>query len=358
MQTMIGVRTRIRIAAVAAQCLLAMVCMSAPASAADPEVAAIEKAALAEGKLVWYAAMRSEHLQKLADLFMKTYPGIKVETVHLFSGDMTARVTMEQRGRRYNADFLSSVSYSTSQMKAEGLLVPFKLPASVTADLAPGSYDPEGYWLSQYALTFPVTYNTKRIVADGLKPPTSFEDFTKPEWQGKFAVSTDYYDWYQGMTEFMGHEKAKDLLTRMAANKPVVRGSSDLILQMLTAGEYSATFHVYGYNSYEAKKAGRPIDIVSAPPVVVGLQTGGIAKNAPHPNAAKLLQIFMARADTQQFISSTLGRTSTHTKISNIADVWDPSKVTYQILNPDRQVKSARTFRDEYNKILGIGKSR
>jgi iron(III) transport system substrate-binding protein len=350
--------SHIRPAVLAAHCLLTAISLMVPARAAEQDVAEIEKAALKEGTLVWYGAMRSEHITELANLFMKTYPGMKVETVHLVSGDMAARVMMEQRGRRFNADFLSAAAFATSQLKAEGMLVPFVLPSSVTKDLAKGSYDPEGYWLSQYALTFPVTYNKTRLAAGGLAPPTSYEDFTKPEWRGKFAISSDYYDWYQGLTEFMGPEKAKDLTTRIAANQPLVRGASGSILQLLVAGEFAATFHIYGYNSYEEKKAGGPIEIVNVSPVVAGLQTGGIAKNAPHPNAAKLFQIFMTRADTQQFISSKLGRTSTHTKVDNIPEVWDPSKVTYQILDPDKQVKSARAFREEYNAIFGLGKSR
>lgn len=332
---------------------------AAPGAAQDAtEIAAIEKAATKEGLLVWYAAMRSDHIHEIANLFMKTYPGVKVETVHLTSGDMTARVMMEQRGRRFNADVLSAAAFATSQLKAEDMLVPFVLPAAATKDLAKGSYDPNGYWLSQYALTFPISYNKDKIAALGLSPPTSYEDFTKPEWRGKFAISSDYYDWYQGLTEAMGADKAKDLATRIAANQPVIRGNSGVILQLLNAGEFAATPHVYGYNSYEDKKEGRPIEIANATPVVALLQTGGIARNAPHPNAAKLFQIFMTRADVQQFISTKLGRTSTHMAIQNVPEVWNPTQVTYQILDPDKQVKSARAFREEYNSIFGLGKSR
>jgi iron(III) transport system substrate-binding protein len=210
----------------------------------------------------------------------------------------------------------------------------------------------------QYALTFPISYNTSKLAAEGLSPPTSLEDFTKPEWRGKFAISSDYYDWYQGLVEFMGLAKAKDLATRIAANQPLVRGNSGVLLQLLAAGEYAATFHIYGYNSYEEKQKGKPIEIVNATPVVVTLQTGGIAKNAPHPNAAKLFQIFMTRADTQNFINTKLGRTSTHTKVEKIGGVWDQSKYTYHILDPDKQVATARQFRDEYNAIFGLGKAR
>jgi len=74
----------------------------------------------------------------------------------------------------------------------------------------------------------------------------------------------------------------------------------------------------------DAKK-GKPVKLVNLSPVVTTMQTGGIPVNAPHPNAAKLYQLWMASKETQQFMSSVLGRTSTHPLIDNIPEVWDPA---------------------------------
>lgn len=356
MQPLQNAHSFLRTALVAAQALAATAFLAGPLHAQDMTVAEIEKAAKKEGALVWYVAMRSEHIKELVDLFKKKYPEIKLDTVHLRSGDMTARVMTEQRGRKFNADVLSAASYATSQLKAENVLEPFKLPESVTKDLAKGSYDDEGYWVSQYALTFPISYNTERLKAEGLKAPTSYEDLTKPEWRGKFAISRDYYDWYQGLVQALGRDNAKDLAQRIAANQPQIRGNSGELLELLAAGEFVATPHVYGYNTQEEKEKGRPVDFTNASPVVTALQTGGIAKSAPHPNAAKLLQIFMTQEDTQRFINDKLGRTSTHTKVKAGGDVWAPEKANYHILDPDQQVKTAQEFRREYNQIFGIGR--
>ena len=325
------------------------------AATAEPTPAEIQAAAIAEGKLVWYVAMRDEHAEKLAELFRKTFPAIQLETIHLTSGQISARVMTEQRGRRYNADIASGSSDSISQINSEHLLQPFLLPQEVASELEPGTFDPQGYWLSQYALTYPISFNRDKLAELGLAVPHGFEDLADPKWAGKFALSADYSDWYQGLAQFMGHDQARALLTRLAANQPLIRGTSGSILQLMEAGEFAASPHIYGYNTYEDMQKGKPVDLVNITPVVTTMQTGGIPLHAPHPNAAKLFQLWMASKETQQFVSSVLQRTSTHPKIDNIAAVWDPASARYLVLNPDKQLSESRPFRTEYKAIFHIG---
>ena len=99
---------------------------------------AIRAQAETEGSLVWYAAMRSEHIELIAEQFRQAFPKIKLETIFLTSGEVDARVIMEQRGRRFNADIISGPSAVISQLKLEKKLTPFPLPAEVTSQLADG----------------------------------------------------------------------------------------------------------------------------------------------------------------------------------------------------------------------------
>src|SRR5947209_7439943 len=123
-------------------------------------IEAIRTDAEKEGLLVWYAAMRSEHIELIATQFRQDFPKIKLETIYLTSGEVAARVIMEQRGRRFNADIISGPSASISQLKLEKKLTTFPLPQEVTRQHADGAWDPEGYWAVQYVLSYPITYNT------------------------------------------------------------------------------------------------------------------------------------------------------------------------------------------------------
>jgi ABC-type Fe3+ transport system substrate-binding protein len=217
-----------------------------------------------------------------------------------------------------------------------------------------GASDPQGYWAVQYVLSYPITYNTQMVAAQGLAPPRSFEDLTASKWQGKFAISQEYYDWYQGLADYLGRDKARALAQRLAANKPLIRATSSTILQLLEAGEYAATFHSFGYAANEEKAKGKPVDFINAEPLVATMQTGAIALNPPHPNAAKLFQMWMASTEMQQFVVSKLGRISTHKAVANIESVWNPKRDKIVLLDPDKQVRTSREFQDEYRSIFGI----
>src|SRR6478672_10103868 len=88
-------------------------------SARAQSIEAIRVAAENEGALVWYSAMRSEHIELIVAQFRQDFPKIKLETIYLISGEVAARVTIEQRGRRYNADVISGPSAPISQLKLE-----------------------------------------------------------------------------------------------------------------------------------------------------------------------------------------------------------------------------------------------
>ena len=316
---------------------------------------AIRAAAETEGSLVWYAAMRSEHIELIAAQFRQDFPKIKLETIYLTSGEVAPRVIMEQRGRRFNADIISGPSASISQLKLEKKLTAFALPPEIAGQHVDGAWDREGYWSVQYVLSYPISYNTQMVAAQGLGVPRSFEDLTDPKWHGKFAVSQDYFDWYQGLSDYMGRDKAKSLSLKLAANKPLIRATSSSVLRLLEAGEYAATFHTYGYATQEDKDKGQPVDFVNVEPVVATMQTGAIALNAPHPNAAKLFQIWMASEAMQQFMVTKLGRISTHKSVKNNVAIWDPQRDKTLLLDPDKQVRTSREFQSEYRSIFGIG---
>src|SRR5262249_57133127 len=134
-----------------------------------------------------------------------------------------------------------------SQLKLEKRLAVFPLPAEITRQHADGAFDREGYWSVQYVLSYPISHNTQLVAAQGLGVPRSFEGLTDPQWHGKFARSQDYYDWYQGMAEYLGRDKAKALAQRLAANKPLIPATSGSVLQLLGAGRYAAPFHTHRY---------------------------------------------------------------------------------------------------------------
>ena len=73
---------------------------------------------------------------------------------------------------------------------------------------------------------------------------------------------------------------------------------------MTAAGEFSVAVNVFGYEVMNIKTQGAPIEPILAFPVVVRPSYLGIAKQAPHPNAAKLYIDFAMSAEGQQLWAS------------------------------------------------------
>jgi iron(III) transport system substrate-binding protein len=239
-----------------------------------------------EGVVVWYATMNTKDLDATAAEFMRTHPGITVQALRLGSSQLPARVVTEQRGGKYNADVISGDQFQVSQLVEVGAFD--KLPQPDTAAFIHGTVDPNGYWTNLYQNTTVIAWNPARLAADHLKPPTTMADFAKPEWKGKFGFDTGALNWYMGMLQ---HDKAggADLAKRIADNEPLKTVGHTQTIEQLETGEFDATPTVYGYYVEAEKHGGKPVEFANPTPIFVTLTPIGLAKNAPHPNAARVL---------------------------------------------------------------------
>jgi iron(III) transport system substrate-binding protein len=147
--------------------------------AADPG------AAKKEGVVVWYATMETKDMNVTANEFMRTHPGITVQFLRLGSSQLPARVITEQRGGKYNVDVVSGDFLQVNQLVQAGAFDSYRIPEA--GKFIKGTVDPKGFWTNLYQNTTVIAWNPQRLAADHLKPPTSYADFAKPEWKGKFG---------------------------------------------------------------------------------------------------------------------------------------------------------------------------
>jgi iron(III) transport system substrate-binding protein len=288
-----------------------------------------DDAAKKEGTVVWYATMNTKDMTITADEFMRTHPGIKVESLRLGSSQLPARVSTEQRAGKYNADVISGDQFQVSQLIGIGAFDKFEPPDA--GKFIKGTVDPNGYWTNLYQNTTVLAWNPDKLRADHLKPPTSFADFAKPEWKGKFGFDTGALNWYMGTLEV--DKNAADVVKKIAANAPVKTSGHTQTVASLEAGEFDATPTAYGYMAAQEKRAHKAIDFANPNPLFVSLNPVGIAKNAPHPNAAKVFITWLLSKDGQQFIAERGGgEISSRTDVKNNPEIWDPKR-PYVIIN-------------------------
>jgi iron(III) transport system substrate-binding protein len=326
---------------------LALAAPSVVTAAVTPDVSA---AAKREAVVVWYTSLDTKTLGAVVQRFQQSHPGISVQTLRLTSNLIPARLITEQRGGKFNADVVSGDIVPISQIAAAGALQPYR-PAEADKFLK-GALDPNGYWTALYNDTTVIAWNPKKLEADHLAPPSSVADLAKPEWRGKIGLDATAYNWYQGLTETSGGEAAA-LLKKIVANHPLITDGHTNTVMQLEAGEFDVTPTAYGYLADKDHRAGQAVDFVNPKPLLVGLTPIALVKNAPHPNAARVLLDWLLGHEGQSALVELSGRPSARTDVTNNPNVFNQKMPIHVLRTPTPSEYNALV--SEYKSILGVG---
>jgi iron(III) transport system substrate-binding protein len=333
------------VAVVAATAVLLFGLGNAGSAAVPPGVM---EAAKREGTVVWYTSIDAKTLTGVVQRFEQTHPGINLQTLQITSNLIPARIITEQRGGKFNVDVANGDIVPMAQLAAAGALQPYR-PADA-AKFVKGAIDPNGLWTTLYFDTTVIAWNTKKLQADGLKPPTTVADLAKPEWRGKIGLDSTAYNWYQGLVEL--DPNAKDLLTKIMANRPLLTQGHTNTMTQLEAGEFDVSPTVYGYLADKEHRAGTGIDFINPRPLIVGLTPVALVKNAPHPNAARVLLDWLLSKEGQQAIVELSGRPSARLDVQNNPNVFNSRMAIHIIKTPDPAAYNALV--SQYKQILGV----
>lgn len=171
-----------------------------------------------------------------------------------------------------------------------------------------------------------IVYNVAALKNAHLTPPTSWGDFTKPEWKGKFSVTTDGVNLYQAMFAEVGHDKTLDLLRAIGGNKPVPYTSHSAALAGVESGQQLGDLSGNGPDAENAKESTKgKVEFVNANPLPLTLDLIDVATNAPHPKAAKVFLDWVTSQAGQQAVIDAAHHGSLRTDVKNNPATWNPS---------------------------------
>lgn len=300
----------------------------APVSAAVSPT--VDAAAKKEGVVVWYTTMDDSTLAAVSKRFEQLHPGITVQSLRMGSSQLPARVVTEQRGGKFNADVISGDGFQLQQLVDAGALAPNPNPEA--GKFVKGAVDPKGMWTSLYIDTTVVAWNPQSLRTDHLRAPTSLGDLTRPEWKGKIGVDSGAFNWYVG--ELQASPANAAVVRGIADNKPIITDGHTQTATQLEAGEFDATPTTYGYIAARDEKQGRAIAYLNPRPLLVTLNPIGLAKNAPHPDAARVLIDWLLSRDGQTFISRNAGgEQSARLDVPPDPNIWN-AKIPFVVVSP------------------------
>jgi iron(III) transport system substrate-binding protein len=105
---------------------------------------------------------------------------------------------------------------------------------------------------------------------------------------------------YQHYGEAKGRKIIQDII---AALNPVVTEGHLALARSVAAGEYWVALNNYTNLTVNVKLAGAATDYWALDPVALIFGSVGVAQNAPHPNAARLLANFVLSREAQTLLT-------------------------------------------------------
>jgi iron(III) transport system substrate-binding protein len=257
-------------------------------------------AAKKEGALTLYTTIAEKDLPTLIRPFEAKY-GVKVTVWRAGTSNVLQRAVQETAAKKYDVDVIHIGSPEMEALAREQVLLPITSP--VQNDLQPGSVPAHRQWAATLLSVWVQAYNTKLISKDSL--PKTYRDLLDPKWKGKLGVEGKDEDWFASVVDVAGGGETglkffRDLVT---TNGLSVRQGHTLLNNLVISGEVPLALNIYNYMPEQAKKKGAPIDWFALEPAIARSNGVGVARHAPHPNAAMLFYEYLLGDAQQYFVS-------------------------------------------------------
>ena len=280
---------------------------------------ALVQAARKEGKVVWHTSLALASSTAISHYFRNKYKDIEVEVHRNGSQRVLQRFMQETSAGIKGADIIhTSDAGHFELLKDKNLLVKFT-PQAVTS-FSDGFKDKAGFYYGMRATLSVMAHNPK-IVSEKDAPKT-WKDLLNPKWNGKLVTA---HPGYSGiiMTHVLAlvNQYGWDYFRDLAKNKLHLVQSANDPAGVVASGERPIGVNGAEYYYYKMLKQGNPLKIVyptDGVPLVVS--PVAIAKDAPHPNAAKLFTEFIFSKESQQLLADKEGLYTGHPDVTYPAD--------------------------------------
>ena len=322
-----------------------------PPSAVTP---ALIEAARKEGKTSFYTALELNTSERLARAFEAKYPGIAVRVERSGAERVFQRIAQEQSSRIFAVDVVCSTDPSHFiDWTSKDWVEPF-----VTEDMAKHfpreQLDPNGMHATLCAWLEVIGYNTDLVKPEDA--PKSYADLLDPKWQGKIvkghpgysgAILTNTYLWVR--------EFGWPYLEKLAQQKVMQLQSAADPPKKIAIGERAVMADGNDYSLEIAKEQKRPVEVVhpveGSPVIPV---PSGIFRNAPNPNAARLLQNFLFSVEAQQIFIDVFAHRSFHALTKEKPGRAPLSSFKLLQADPKLVLAQSEEIKIRYSKLFGV----
>lgn len=271
----------------------------------------VMESARKEGVVVVYSTFANPPFRRAVERTFTPKYGVKVEWIVSGGAENKEKLAVEQRSKQYVGDAYNGGPTPMLDMMAEGMLEAFRPPvyeqtAKDVWEASPYDYDNTGHiTVIQGSITQYIVINTN-LVKPG-EYPQSYHDLLDPKWKGKIVM---FDPTTGGAGSFLFTRLAEDkgygleFWRQMAKQNIQFQRNYDAVDRLVALGERDIGLGGQQSTTQQYLEAGTPIKLWY-PPLdgrVMSLSVMSIVRNAPHPNAAKLLVNFMLTKEGQDLL--------------------------------------------------------
>jgi iron(III) transport system substrate-binding protein len=303
----------------------------------------IVAAAKKEGTLTIYTTFAEKDQPALLGPFETKY-GVKVVVWRAGTDKVLQRSIAEARANKNNVDVIHFGAPEMEALSREKILQAVTSP--VHRNLQPGSVPAHREWAATLLSVWVQAYNTNLIRKQDL--PRTYVDLLDPRWKGKLGIEAKNEDWFASVVDVMGGgEKGLQFFRDLVAKNGLSpRTGHTLLNNMVIAGEVPLALDIYNYMPEQAKRKGAPIDWFVLEPAVARSNAIGVARRAPHPNAALLFYEYMLGEEGQRVLVK-MDYVPSNTKVAS------PLKgVKILQTDPGRALDESDKWKDLFEKVV------
>jgi iron(III) transport system substrate-binding protein len=339
----------VRFSALCAALSACVVTMEAMGQETTPAMVA---AAAKEGKVVWYTAVDVKVAEGVAKAFRAEYPNIALEVERAGSERVFQRISQELSSGIKNVDVVNSSDASHFLGWKQQKLLASHTPPDVQR--FPAQYkDPDGTYAVWRATLSVMGYNTKLLTPQ--EAPAGYLDLLDPKWKGKLVKAHPSYSGTSltgtyAITKLLGW----DYLDKLSKQGVQQLQSTTAPPKSIASGERAVMVDGNEYNMFIEIDAKSPVKIIypkEGTPFVTS--PTAIFADAPHPNAARVLQNFLYTAKVQQLLVNEGGARSVHPDTKEPADRTPLKDIKLLADDPVGMLPQIAEIKKRYTALFG-----
>ncbi|HEX3883377.1 MAG TPA: extracellular solute-binding protein [Stellaceae bacterium] len=322
-----------------------------PPSSITPDLVA---AATKEGTVVFYTSIELQTAEKVGEAFEKAYPGIKVQVERNGAERIFQRLSQERGANIHAADVVEASDMTALlSWKQEGWLAPF-VPADVAKSWPADQKDPDGCYATERFTLSPILYNTKLVKA--ADAPKSFADLLDPKWAGKIVKA---HPGYSGTIMTVTFEMARDIgwdfFKKLGQQYIMQVQSAADPPKKVAQGERPVAADGGEYVPLQMISQGAPLALVYPTEGTPSIPGGAaVMIDAPHPNAARLFDLYLFSKEGQTLLVKLARLRSFHPDAPVPEGAKPLSEIKIMKADPAAQQKQIEDIKKKYAEYFGL----